>query len=151
MNSCKLVSILNGHSKSEMVAHLAHVRADLARLGQKIDACHPFFRRQSRLSRKVVDMRDQSLKDVFHTGIRIVGVNKVDVVRDVVGVQVFQWRNLDLGGIHENRLCFQHCSSVTNQAQRNSCTQTELHEKKRLSKCGEAQEEPADSRMKNEK
>ena len=46
-------------------------------------------------------MGDETFEDVPHAGIGVVGVNEVNILSDVVGVQILQWRDLDLGGIHE--------------------------------------------------
>lgn len=45
-------------------------------------------------------MHDEALEDVFAAGVGVVGVDQVDIVGDVVGVEVFQRWDLDLGGVH---------------------------------------------------
>lgn len=45
-------------------------------------------------------MSDETFEDVFHAGVWVVGVDKIDIFSDVVCVEILQWRDLDLGGIH---------------------------------------------------
>ena len=45
-------------------------------------------------------MSDETFEDVFHAGVWVVGVDEIDIFRDVICVEILQWRDLDLGGIH---------------------------------------------------
>ena len=69
-------------------AYLADVSADLARPCEEDDALHPFFGRQASFPREIMEMGDETFKDVLHAGVRVVGVNEVNILSDVVGVQI---------------------------------------------------------------
>ena len=46
---------------------LADVATDLANLCQELDGCHPFVCAESSFASKVVNVRDESLEQVFHS------------------------------------------------------------------------------------
>lgn len=85
---------------------LADIVAHLSRRGEELQASHPFFRAETRLACKVVQMRYQSLEDEFEARVGVVGVDHDRICSDVVGVHVFHWGNLDLGWIHIGKYRF---------------------------------------------
>lgn len=90
-------------------SYLSDIRAHLTGPREELDTSHPFAAREANLARKVVEVRDQALEDVFHARVGLVGVDQVDIVGDVVGIEIFQWWNLDLGGVHDSCICFEVC------------------------------------------
>lgn len=79
---------------------LSHVAADLADLGQEQQAGHPFFGAETGLARKVVQVSDEPLEDVFHALVLAERVDEDDILGDVVDGEVLEGRDLDLGGVH---------------------------------------------------
>jgi len=68
--------------------YLADVGACLARRGQKLQAGHPFSFAQTRFPREVMEMGDESLQDVFQSGIRVLRVDQDDIIGDVFYIQI---------------------------------------------------------------
>lgn len=68
-SSFKILQIEGGMVGSCRSAYLSNIGTDLAYFCQELDACHPLIETQSRFSRKVVQMRHQSLHDVFEPGV----------------------------------------------------------------------------------
>lgn len=97
MNSCDAV---RSHFRFTHVClraiDLSNVRTYLPNLGQKLDARHPLLMAEPRLSRKVVDVLDQSLKDVLQPGIGTLAIDQLDIVGNVVDRQVFELWNVNL-------------------------------------------------------
>jgi len=72
----------------DVFTYLADVGACLARCGQKLQAGHPFSFAQTGFPRKVMEMSDESLQDVFQSGIRVLRVDQDDVIGDVFYIQI---------------------------------------------------------------
>lgn len=78
----------------------------MARFRQELDACHPFFRGQSGLSRKVMEMGDQPLHQELQARVFTKGVDGVNVLRDVICRKVLhRW------DLVPNLIRIQHCES----------------------------------------
>lgn len=75
--------------KGEGETYLSHVGAYLAHLGQEEQALHPLVGGEARLARKVVQVRDETLEDVFQTGVLAERVHEDGIVGDVVDGEVF--------------------------------------------------------------
>lgn len=74
-------------------AYISHVTANLPALDQKGERCHPFLSAQTSLARKVVQVRDQPLHNVFEARIFCLVVDLDRVGRDIVNGQVQKlWR-----------------------------------------------------------
>jgi hypothetical protein len=76
--------------------YLSYIRGDLAHLLQEGESGHPFLGAQSGLPGEVVEMRDQTLEDIFHAFIFAQGIDPDDVLGDVVDREVFHRGDLDL-------------------------------------------------------
>lgn len=77
-------------------SYLSDIGAYLSHAGEEQETDHPFFMTQSRLSRKVMSVLDQSLQNVFETRIRALPIDQLHIVRNVVDGKVFQGRDFDL-------------------------------------------------------
>ena len=71
--------------KKKEETHLSHVTTNLPNLRKKQQPRHPLMGAESRLARKIMQVRDQSLEHVFHPLILAQGVDLVYVFGDVVG------------------------------------------------------------------
>lgn len=93
---CSRIDVVENGDKT----YLSDIRTNLTSLCQELNPSHPLASAQPRLASKVMQMHDESFKDILHTCIRVVGIDPDDVLGNVVDVQVHQWRNFDLGRIH---------------------------------------------------
>lgn len=76
--------------------YLSHIGRDLAHLLQEGKSRHPFLGAESSLLGEVVEMRDETLEDVFHAFIFAEGIDPDDVFSDIVDREVFHGGDLDL-------------------------------------------------------
>lgn len=80
-----------------MVLYLAELVTFLPSRGEEINRRHPLLRAQPCLSRKVVQVSDQTLSKVLGPGVFAVGVDLDDILGDVICGQVLHIRRIHLG------------------------------------------------------
>ena len=78
--------------------YLSHISTYLPRLRQEFDSGHPLVETKACLARKVMEMRDQSLQNIFHARIFAQRVDQNHVLGDVVDGEVEQGGGRPLGG-----------------------------------------------------
>jgi len=93
-----------GPLKDIVHAYLANIAANLTHSGKKLQTCHPFFRAQSSLSCKVMEMSDQPFENIGQTWIWALGVDTDSIFGNVVDSQIFHWWNVRFSWIH--CICF---------------------------------------------
>lgn len=91
-----MVSWCVTNEERRYVAYLAHICAGLADLGEELEACHPFFMAKSGFSGEVVEVLCQPFEDVFQSRVWTLTVDQLDIVGDVVYVEIFEHRHIDL-------------------------------------------------------
>ena len=67
---------------------------------EELDPRHPLLRRQAGFSREVMEVDNKALEDVLEARIRVVGIDCVHVLGDVVDRQIHHLGEFDLGRIH---------------------------------------------------
>lgn len=64
--------------------YLSNITTDLAYLRQELQSCHPFRGAQSSLPCKIVEMRNETLEDIFQPCVLAEGIDPYHVLGDVV-------------------------------------------------------------------
>lgn len=68
-------------------------------LGEELKACHPFFMAESGFPGEVVEVLCKSFEDIFQSRVWTLTVDQLDIIGDVVYVEVFEHRHIDLGRV----------------------------------------------------
>jgi hypothetical protein len=70
--------------------YLPHIRTRLSDLREELYACHPLVEAEARFARKVVQVCDEALHDVFEARVRALRIYAVHVFGDVGYGEVFE-------------------------------------------------------------
>jgi hypothetical protein len=72
-----------------IVTYLSHITANLPDLRQELDHSHPLLGAESRLSDKIMQMRDGTVEQEFRPPVGTLRVDDVYVLGDVVDGEIF--------------------------------------------------------------
>ena len=73
--------------------YLANIRTNLSYFCEKSDAGHPLVETQARLASKVVQVRYQTLHDVFEARVATLRIYAVHIFRDIFNGEIFEDRH----------------------------------------------------------
>lgn len=86
--------------EGKIQTYLSHISAYLPGLRQEFDSSHPLIGTEACLARKVMEMRNQPFKHIFHARIFAKGIDQNHILSDVIDCEVAEGRDFDEGGIH---------------------------------------------------
>lgn len=72
------------------LTYLPYVCTYLSDLGEELDSCHPLVEAEASLTREVMEVRHETLHDVFQPWVAALRVDADDILGDVVDGQVLQ-------------------------------------------------------------